>query len=429
MSALDQTLKDFPRPSWRTAAWSVIGVMGAGLLWASMATLDRIALADGVVAPQGRVRAVQHLEGGIADKILVRDGDVVEAGQELLHIDLGAGGLNTDEIQVRLDALRLERARLLAETAQIDLHLPAEESARQPDLARAEAALYKSRRREYDSRLAMLRDQKSQRELEVQSISTRLDAARRRMVPLREQRDIAETLSAAKLMARSQALTLAREYETVEGEIRALEVGLPQAQAALAEARERELHERNRFRNEASERLRLVEAEVARQRELLNRADDQAHRTVLRSPISGVVKNLSVHTIGGVVRPGEPVLEIVPSDENLVLEAQLSPNDIGHVAVGQPVTIKIATYDYMTYGALDGWVSHIAADATIDDAGRHFFRLIIETDSDALHVGEDAYPISPGMTATADIKLGERSVFRYLIDPIAKLRDEAFRDR
>ncbi|MCI4661912.1 MAG: HlyD family type I secretion periplasmic adaptor subunit [Neomegalonema sp.] len=428
MSPLDQITQDFRAATWGRLAAFVIAALCGGVLWSSIATVDRIALAEGVIAPQGHVRTIQHLEGGIATEIFVREGDSVVPDQPLLSIDLGNAGLNADEIQVRLDALAIERARLQAEAAQIDLVLPQEASARHPDLASAERMTYQSRRRAYESRLAVLRDQQTQKELEIESILSRQQAARRRMDPLSQQRSIATELSSVRLLPKTQSLMLDGEYEKLVGEIAELEIALPRAQAGLAEARELALFERNRFRNEAAERLRAVEIEIAREKNLLERAADQKQRTQVVSPISGIVKNLRVHTIGGVVASGAPILEIVPDSEKLVVDAKLSPDDIGHVSLGQAVRVKISTYNYINYGTLPGTVTHIAADATTDASGRYFFRIVIETERDYLEADGHRYPISPGMAAGADIVLGRRTFLRYLLEPVLRLRDAAFRD-
>ncbi|MEO1330627.1 MAG: HlyD family type I secretion periplasmic adaptor subunit [Pseudomonadota bacterium] len=429
MSTLDDLIKDFPLPTWRPLAGAAMALLAGGAIWAAQTRIDRVAVAQGVVAPQGQVRTVQHLEGGIVDTILVREGDRVSAGQALLQIDLGNEGLNAEEIQIRLDSLALERARLLAETLQVDLALPEAPSTRQPDLAKAERAAYQSRRREYESSLAVLRDQRSQKELAIQSINERLKAARARLAPLDEQRRTAQHLADKKLARRTEALSLEGEYQRLKGEIADLEVSLPLAQTALAEARERELYERNRFRKAANDRLREVEVDIARQTELSSRASSQNSRTVIESPIDGVVKNLAVNTIGAVVRPGDPILEVVPTRERLVVEARLSPEDVGHVQVGQRARVKLSTYDFLRYGALEGRIARIAADSNTDEQGRHFFQFVVEPEADHLSVGAQRYPLSPGMTAQVDIDLGDRSMLEYLIEPALKLRENAFRER
>ena len=429
MSEIDALLKRFPLPSWRPFAFAVIGLSVIGAAWASVAELDRIAAAPGVVAPKGQVRTVEHLEGGVAAAIFVREGDRVSAGQALAQVELGGGGLNDAEILVRLDALRLERARLIAEANSIDMSLPQAEAARQPDLADAEKAAYRSRKREYESSLAVLRDQRTQREQEIESLAIRMAAAKRRLEPLAQQAEIARKLVDKQLMPRSAGLGFDRDLKEVEAELKTLEAALPQAQSALGEARERELFERNRFRKTAAERLREVEVDIARQDELYRRATAQAQRTIVASPIDGVVKNLRLTSVGAVVPAGEPIMEIVPTSEKLVIEARLSPLDVGHVSLGQPARVKIATYDFLTYGVLEGEVTHIAADVDQQRDGEPYFRLIVETEADHLASGGRRLPISAGMTADVDLLLGTRSVLRYLVEPILRLREEAFRDR
>ena len=425
---LDTMLAETRVDGWRALAWCAAALMLGGAVWASVSKLDRVAVAQGAVAPKGQVRTVQHLEGGIAREILVREGDRVAKGQTLLQIQLGDDGLNLDEIQVRADALSLERARLRAEVAFVDLGLPEEVAERQPGLAEAEREAYRSRKRDYESSLSVLEDQKAQKELAVRSIRARLKAARERLKPIQAEHEIKETLVAQNLAPRSQALSLERERREVEGEIAALEIDFPLAQAALAEARERARHERSRFRRSAAERLREVEIDLARQDELLGRARRKRERAEVTSPIAGVVKTLHVNTLGAVVAAGAPIVEIVPTEEALIVEALLSPQDIGHVRVGQAAKVKISTYDYLRYGAIEGVIEQISADAAETPEGGRAFRLIVGLPSDALVVEGARYPLSPGMVAEIDVKLGERSVLEALVEPVLKLRAEAFRD-
>ena len=429
MRALDQMLTRFPMPTWQPLAWLVMVMLAGTAAWASMAELDRVAVATGSVVPQGEVRIVQHLEGGIVTAIHVREGDQVQTGQPLIQLDLGSGGINAEEIQVRLDGLELERARLLSEYASLDLSLPGEASRRQPQLAEAEKAAFLSRRREHQSNVLVLREQKKQKELEVQSIESRIASVSRNIELSRAQYEMARRLGEQALVPEMQVLSHAREVEELEGELATLNIAKPAAELAFLEAEERLVHERHRFHRDAAERLREVELEIARQSELFERARNQVHRAEIVSPIDGVVQDMKINTIGGVVGPAEPIVEIVPSNERLVIEAQLSPMDIGHVSVGQPATVKITTYDFLTYGTLEGEIVNLSADTNTDPEGNHYFRMIVETESDRLLVGNESYPISPGMQAQVDIGLGQRSVLQYIVEPVLKLRTEAFRDR
>ncbi|MEL6977260.1 MAG: HlyD family type I secretion periplasmic adaptor subunit [Pseudomonadota bacterium] len=428
MRAMDRLEAGFPAPRWRFLGWFAIAALLAGGAWAATTQLDEVAVAPGVLAPHGRVRVVQHLEGGITEAIHVNEGDRVRAGEPLAQLDLGAGGLNLDQIQVDLDALLLERGRLVAESAQIDLHFPEDAAARQPAMAAAERAAYRSAKREHESSLAVLRDQRSQRELEIERILAQLASARERLRPLRQQQQIAETLMESQLMPRTQALSFDHDAKEIEGEIAALEIALPLAQTALAEARERELFERNRFRNRASDRLREVEMALAEQTALQERASAQQRRTTVASPIDGVVKTLAVNTIGGVVGAGEPIAEIVPVDERLVVEARVAPQDVGQVHEGQRVQVKVSAYDFLIYGALDGVVETVSADATQASDGAYFFKVTVGLEVDHLRHRGERRPLTAGMNADVDFVLGQRSLLWYLVEPLMRLRSDAFRE-
>ena len=169
--------------------------------------------------------------------------------------------------------------------------------------------------------------------------------------------------------------------------------------------------------------------QIARVNELLNRASDQERRAVIRSPIDGVVKNMRYHTIGGVVKPGEPIMEIVPISDRLVIEAQLNPVDRGYVQEGQRAVVKISTYDFVRYGSLDGVVARIGASTNTDPAGQPYYQVVVRTNKTYLGDQQGLLPITPGMQATVDIHTGTRSVLNYFIKPVLKLRNEAFRER
>lgn len=429
MNRLDRLVDGFPLPSWRPIAWTVMLLLASSTVWATQAELEEIVSASGMVIPQGQVKVVQHLEGGIVTAIHVRDGDRVTAGQPLMQLDLGAAGLNHDELQVRLDGLALKRARLQAELDGAELELPPSELGRQSNIAAAETGAFKSRRRELASGLEVLRNRISQQEFEIAGIDARRESVQKRLDLALEQQAMLQPLVASHVVARMDVLTLEREIEAIRGEIAKLGIERQKATAALREAEQREHQERERFRSQAAAELSQAELEIRRHEELLAKAADQALRTEVHSPIAGVVKNLRFNTIGGIVRAGEPIMEIVPSDDSLVVEARLSPADVGHVEVGQPVVVKISTFDYLRYGALDGQVAQVAADSTVDEDGHQYFKMIITTSSDHIAAGGRSHPITPGMEALVDVRIGSRSVISYLLKPVLKLRHEAFRER
>lgn len=429
MSRLDELIRRHPLPTWRVAAWPVMAFLAAAAGWSVVARLDEVAVAVGEVVPQGKVKVIQHLEGGIIDQIFVTEGARVRAGDPLLRLDLATSGVNRNELQVRLDGETLRRARLAAEVGGAALALPAEVAARRPDLAAAEDEAYRTRLRGLASNQAVLAEQARQKQLEVQELEARRRAVANNLGLARERLAMSEQLLADGLTARMEHLRLKAEVESLDGELRGLGQAVPRARAAVAEVEKRLKDGEVRFRREAHEQLEQSEHAIARLREVLAEATDQKVRADIRSPTDGIVKKLRYNTLGGVVRPGEPILEIVPSDDKLVIEARLDPIDRGYVREGQRALVKISTYDFVRYGGLDGAVVHVAPDSTTDSAGRVWFDVIVATAGGNLGTATAPLPISAGMQASVDIHTGSKTVAQYLIKPLLKLRHEAFRER
>ena len=429
MSRLDDLVRSNPVPGWRGLAWIVILLLASAAAWAHFARLEEVATAFAKVVPQGQVKVIQHLEGGILRQIDVVEGQKVEAGDVLAALNLGATAMSGEELLVQIDGLTLRRSRLQAETASADVAFPTEIEKRRPVLARSERTTFDSRRRQLASAIEVLGRQRRQRELEVRELEAKRAAVRANLGLTRQRLVMSRGLMENKLVSRMEHLELKSEVISLEGKLAELKPAIPKVRAGIAEAAERMRQATLAFKRMASEELGQTELVLARIREQLVRASDQAKRTIIRSPIAGVVKNLRYHTIGGVVGADDPIMEIVPSEETLVIEAKLDPVDVGYVAVGQSATVKISTYDYIRYGGLDGRVTTIAPDANNDSTGRYYYKVIVRTDRAYLGDRPGAYPIIPGMLATVDIHTGDRSVLDFLFTPVLKLRHEAFRER
>lgn len=430
MSRLDALLAHHPLPTWRSVAWPAAALTAAFIAWASVAEVDEVAVAVGEVAPRGKVKVIQHLEGGIIQAIHVHEGSVVRIGDPLVNLDLATSGANRDELQARLDGDQLRRARLLAEAEGSPLALPQDAVRRQPRVAEAERRTHEARLRELDSGLAVLREQRRQRRLEVDELEAKRRAALRNLALAQERLKLSASLLQDGLTARMEHLQLQSDAEKLNGEVQSLNQSVPRAEAAVAEAERRLAEGADRFHRDARDQLGDVEVSISRVTEVLAQATDQGLRADIRSPIDGVVKKLRYNTIGGVVAPGEPIMEIVPSDDRLVVEARLSPIDRGYVHSGQSATVKVTTYDFIRYGSLDAQVTTVAPDTTTDpQTGRAWFDVIVETERAFLGTSERPLPISAGMQATVDIHTGRRTVLSYLITPVLKLGAEAFHER
>jgi adhesin transport system membrane fusion protein len=420
------------RSSWsgiRILAWIVMAFLATAVGWSFFAQLEQVSVATGEVKPQSKIKTIQHLEGGLIQRLYVQEGDVVKEGAPLVQLELAITSINKDELQVRIDALKLQRARLQAEAFSTPLQFPEAEAKRRPELVRTERETYDAHTREINSVIGGLADQVRQRELAVAELESNRKSKRADQALTKERLDISAKLLKDNLTPRVEHLRLQSEAERLDGELMALEQSIPRASAALSETREKAREERAKFQRRAQDELQQVEVNYARTVELLNEATDQRKRTLITSPIDGVVKNMRFTTLGGVVKAGEPIMEIVPTDDQLVIEAKLNPIDRGYVAVGQSARVKISTYDFVRYGALEGKVTQIAADSNVDQKGEASFRVIVETDKSYLGDDPTTLLITPGMQATVDIHTGKRSVAFYLMKPVLKLKNEAFRER
>lgn len=412
----------------RQVARGVMICLGILAVWAFLARLDEVTMAEGEVVPEGKVKVIQHLEGGIIQKIFVQEGEVVKEGDSLMQLELAIGGVNKAEMQVRIDGLVLTRARLTAEANGTDLVFPTEESKRQPRLVAAEQQNYEIRRQSHESTIAVLTEQVRQKVLEVQELQARQRSAASNLRLMRGKLAMSQDLLNSGLTSKMEHIQMETEVQVLTGEIDTLRSSLPRAEAALAEARERIREETLSYSRSAQQELPDVEVNIARHRELLSRATDQQVRTLVLSPIHGIVKNMRTNTIGGVIKPGEAMMEIVPLEDRLQIEARLNPADRGYVVVGQKAVVKISAYDFTRYGGLDGIVVMVAPDTTTMPEQQPFYRVVVQTDKSYLGEADGIYPITPGMQAVVDIHTGTRSVMDYLIKPVLKLKHEAFRE-
>ncbi|NKB57955.1 MAG: HlyD family type I secretion periplasmic adaptor subunit [Alphaproteobacteria bacterium] len=429
MSRLDDLVASRRVPSFRVSALLICVLLGSLLIWATFAKLDEVSVAMGEVVPQSQMKVVQHFEGGIIERLEVAEGTRVKSGQVLAQLDLAGAGTNREELIVQLDGLLLRKARLSAQIANQEPKFPEEAAERRPGLLRTEWQSYEAWKRELKTSLSVLDKQITQSELEVKQLAAQRKAVLADVALSRQRLQMSASLLSEGLTPRMEHLVLKGEVEKLSGEAEVLKQSIPRAKASLAEARARYEEEKERTNRRSIENEAAIELQIARVNELLTRASDQVRRAVIRSPIDGVVKNMRYHTIGGVVKPGEPIMEIVPVSDRLVIEAQLNPVDRGYVQEGQRAVVKISTYDFVRYGSLDGVVDRIGASTNTDPNGAPYYQVVVRTSKTYLGDQQGLLPITPGMQATVDIHTGTRSVLNYFIKPVLKLRNEAFRER
>jgi membrane fusion protein, adhesin transport system len=399
------------------------------LAWASWAELEEVTRGEGKVIPSSQVQVVQNLEGGIVAELLVREGAIVERGQVLVRIDNVRAASELRESRTRHLALQGALGRLRAEVEETAIAFVPEVLAEAPDVAQNERALYRARQEALLSELDVLRSQAMQREQELRELATRLGQLERSHAFALEELEITEPLATNRVVSKVQLLRLQREVSDLAGELEATRLAVPRVEAALGEAKRRIEERQLSFRAEAQRELNAVQAEADALHEVITAEADMVSRTEVRSPVRGTVKQLFVNTVGGVIQPGANLIEVVPLEDNLLVEAKVRPADIAFLHPGQPAVVKVTAYDFGIYGGLDALVEDISADTITDEQGESFYRVRVRTHDNALHKADVPLPIIPGMTTQVDILTGDKTVLDYLLKPIMRAKERALRER
>lgn len=401
----------------------------AAIAWAWWAEIDEVTRGQGTVIPSSQVQVIQNLEGGILKKILVKEGDMVEAGQILLRIDDTGFAASLGEQNAARYSLMGQMARLTAESEGGAVEFAPELMAEARQLAINERKLFNARRADLKSQLGILRKQVDQREQELTELRGQLKQNRSSLVLLEEELQMTEPLVQSGVVPKINLLRLRREVNDLEGLIQSTILALPRAKSAVQEATRRIEERYLSFRSEALGELNAIKAEFAQVEQSILAARDRVLRTDLRSPVRGIVKQLNISTIGGVVAPGMNLMEVVPLDDTLLVEARVLPADVAFLKPGQKATVKLTAYDFSIYGGLTATLERISADTIVDERGDSYYQIIVRTDkSELVHRGK-VLPIIPGMVASIDILTGRKTVLDYLLKPILKARDRALTER
>ncbi|MGZ2257469.1 HlyD family type I secretion periplasmic adaptor subunit [Roseobacter sp. A03A-229] len=414
---------------WRLLLAVFLGMI-AFLGWAATYEIEETARATGRVIPSQQVQVVQSLEGGIVRDITVAEGDIVAPGDVLMQIDDTRFAAERGELREREAAVLAESARLRAE-AQFAEDLTFEDAlrARAPLAVAAEQEVFLSRREQLTRELQVLQAQLLQRRGELEEIKAQRARTEGIIAPLRAEIALTQDMFERGLVPQIELLRLQSRLAELSGDLAVGRASEPRLHAAIVGAENQIDAARSAYALSARQRLAALQLELAVVQETLRSADDRVTRAQLRAPVRGTINRINATTIGAVVQPGAALVEIVPIDDSLLIEADLGPRDIAFVSPGEPASVKISAYDYLVYGALDGEVVRIGADTISSDEGGEFFRVIVRTEKSHLGTEDKPLPITPGMIASVDIQTGERTVLSYLAKPILRAQAEALRER
>ncbi|QBY49897.1 MULTISPECIES: HlyD family type I secretion periplasmic adaptor subunit [Cupriavidus] len=403
------------------------------LAWAALARVDEVTVGEGKVIPSSQVQVVQNLEGGIVAEIMVRPGQVVNKDQALMRIDDTRFTASYQEGRTRDDALVARIARLSAESAGTAFVASAAGDADNRRFLAEEHALFESRKRALEANLSVLRQQSEQRRQELTEKRSREQQLRQSHRLVAQELAMMRPMVAQGVVSDVDVLRLERQTNDLKGELDATRLAMPRLEAALRESQQKLDETATHFRAEAMRELNQAKAEQAAQSATNTALQDRVDRTLVRAPLAGIVKQLKVNTVGGVVQPGMDLVEIVPLEDTLLVEARVRPADIAFLRPGQPAVVKLSAYDFSIYGGFPGTVEHISADTlTPERPGERpesYYLVRVRTRDNRPGGSAVQVPILPGMVATVDVLTGQKTVLHYLLKPIIKTRELAFRER
>ncbi len=424
------TVEDL-RPKFLTHLFlfTIIAFFVTFFAWANWATLEEVTRGEGRVIPSQQTQIVQNLEGGIVAAILVRESQIVEQGDVLMRIDNVRAASDFRERRSRYFALQAALARLDAEVSGREPDFPPEVQVSAPAIVAAETSLFQSRQEALGDEIDILERQKEQREHELIELKQRQEQYTESLRLARGELAIVAPLAERRVVSQSELLQLQRQVNDLSGELDQTRLAIPRVEAAVAETQDRVDNARSRFRSEAFREMSALQSELNGITEVIAAGQDRVSRTEVRSPVRGTIKELKFNTIGGVIQPGDPIVEITPLDDTLLVEARVRPADIAFLRPDLPAMVKITAYDFSIFGGLEGRVEQISADTITDERGESFYRVRVRTDETSLGTPDKPLEIIPGMTAQIDVITGEKSVLDYLMKPILKARDEALRER
>lgn len=406
---------------------SIIIVFVLFFVWAAFARLDEVTRGEGRVIPSRQVQVLQSIDGGLVSDIQVHEGDIVEENQLLIKIDETRFVSSVKENRAQYLGLLAKAARLRAISEGKEFVPPEEVVKEAPEIVTQESQLFLARRSELDAAVSIARQQLAQRQQELNEATARRAQASQGYDLTSQELAQTRPLINSGAVSEVDLLRLERDVSRYRGERDMASAQITRTQAAISEAHRKIDEVELSFRNEAGRELSETMTKLSGLAEGSVALSDRVKQSSIRSPVRGVVKRLLVNTVGGVVQPGKDMIEIVPLEDALLLEARVLPRDIAFLRPGQPAMVKFSAYDFAVYGGLDGTLEHIGADTVTDEKGNAFYLVRVRTNKPGF--GDANLPIIPGMVAEVDILTGKKSVLTYLLKPVLRAKSVAMTER
>lgn len=432
MSSLSEAILAKSPSASKIILWLVMISAFWAIYWASQAQIDERTRAQGQVIPSNRVQVIQNLEGGIISEILVKEGDEVQKGDVLVKINNESFNSSYGESRIKLNELRAKYIRLDAEANDKNFTTDIQKYKNDPNMKKAivfEKNLYESNQAQLNQGLQIIKEQKKQRQNELKELTSKIEQLKSTYELMQNEISIMRPLVKKGLVSQVEFLQTQRQSTQLKGELDSATLSTPRVRSMIAEANKKMQETKLEFQNKARMELNQVAAEISRIDTAQTSLEDRVKRTNVTSPVHGTISRLMATTISGVIKPGEDIVEIVPSDDALIAEVKVKPKDVAFLRTGLKAMVKFTAYDFSIYGGLEGNVTNIGADTITDEKGNSYYLVRIKTIKN--HLGTDVHPlpIKTGMVVSADILTGKKTVLDYLLKPILKAKQNALSER
>ncbi|MDX1734652.1 MAG: HlyD family type I secretion periplasmic adaptor subunit [Halioglobus sp.] len=410
------------------SVYTVMGLLVLVLIWMSLTQVSEVTVTSGKVVPVGYIHNIQHLEGGIIGNIHVQDGDRVEAGDLLVSFAPPATEADFDQLVIRKAFLALDLARIAALRNGVDLQL-SEELMDYPQLAAKEADATRTQRASYDSELEVIDARIEQRGSELQRQRNKVVVLEEEVSLLQEQVDIRSELAEKNAISKTDLLSVKSQHAALLTDLREAEDSVRVARTALEEEQKRRSEALARQRKELEDEAASAEAQLAEVTSSLIKAKDRVDRLQVYAPVNGIVQGLTVTTINAVVAAGDVIMQIVPVDDEMIVESRLMPDEVGYITLGQVADVKVDSYDATRFGSIKGTVQQISPSTYLDEEANPYYKVKVSLEKSFMGSREGEMDIIPGMTVQAHIITGSKSIMEYLMKPVTRGFSNAFQQR
>ncbi|MDO5045457.1 HlyD family type I secretion periplasmic adaptor subunit [Campylobacter sp.] len=430
MSSLSEAVLAKAPSASRRILYAVFITIAWLIAWASWAEVDEITRGAGKIIPSGKNQIVQNLEGGIIEEILIHTGDEVKKGQVILKIDNKTFSSSYGESKLRRDELQAKYMRLYAEANDEEFDYNATRDKDMAQFVLFEKSLFETNKARLREQVGIFEEQIKQRKNELIELRNKITQTQNSYNLMLKEKNITEPLFRKGLVSEVEYLQLQRRVNDLRGDLNAATLSVPRIESTIKEVENKITETRLAFKNNAKKELNEVSAEISRLNESQINLSDRVDRTLVRSPVDGIVSKLMVNTVSGVIKPGMDIAEIVPMEDTLIAEVKVKPADVAFLRPGLKAIVKLTAYDFSIYGGLNGEVVQISADTeTNEKSGESYYLVRIQTEKNFLGSEDKPLRIKVGMIASADIITGKKTVLDYLLKPILKAKQNALRER